>query len=229
MRKVILAVVIAIATSGCAVASGGAAVQAPGSFEVRATDSPFLQVTAGAVEGLIPERWGVDPYSDGVARQGFVASPTPELWRGVVGGSGLSASWVDATDVGLGSDMFYLAATGPMFGDLGASVGCQPIREVVLVDRAPAFMDGAVGSPGDFVARGEGVCNTEGGAPTRWSYFVAAPGYGPTRTLGIPSSGLYVIVAVTRESPHASERLAHLIRHVSFGGSGIGDFTRALR
>jgi hypothetical protein len=228
VRRAILGIVIAFAASGCAETGGDAPAPRP-PFEIRPTGSPFLEVTAGPVQGLVPERWGVDAYTDGIAREGFVATPDPELWRGVGGGSGISASWVDATDVGLASDLFYLAATGPMFGDLDRSVGCEPLREVILVDRAPAFLEGRAGSPGDFVARGEGVCHTEGGAPTRWSYFVAAPGYGPTRTLGIPSSGLYVIVAVTRESPRASQRLAHLIRHVRFGGSGIGDFAHALR
>lgn len=228
MRRAVLGIVIVFAASGCA-AAGGDALPLPPPFEVRPTGSPFLQVVAGPVEGLIPEHWGVNALSDGIAREGFVASPDPELWRGVGGGSGISASWVDASDVGLASDLYYLAATGPMFADLGATMGCRPLREIVLVDRAPAFLDGRAGSPGDFVARGEGVCHTDGGAPTRWSYFVAAPGYGPTRTLGIPSSGLYLIMAVTRESPRASERLAHLIRHVRFGGSGVGDFARALR
>ena len=63
----------------------------------------------------------------------------------------------------------------------------------------------------------------------RWSFYVAAPGYGPARELGIPSSGLYVAAAVTRDSPRASDRLAQLLRHVRFGDAGFGDFIRAAR
>ena len=45
------------------------------------------------------------------------------------------------------------------------------------------------------MAQGKGTCNIHG-TPTRWAYFVAAPGFGPVRRMGIPASGLYVVVAV---------------------------------
>jgi hypothetical protein len=47
--------------------------------------------------------------------------------------------------------------------------------------------------------------------------------------MGIPGSGLYVIVAATRESPRARMILSRLLDNVRFGQDGIGDFVRALR
>jgi hypothetical protein len=58
---------------------------------------------------------------------------------------------------------------------------------------------------------------------------VAAPGFGPAGRIGIPGSGLYLIVAATRESPRARRILDSLLDHVRFGRDGIGDFVRAVR
>ena len=46
----------------------------------------------------------------------------------------------------------------------------------------------SAGSPGDYMAKGEGTCNVRGQV-TRWAYFVAAPGFGPVRQLGIAALG----------------------------------------
>ncbi|HVF08566.1 MAG TPA: hypothetical protein VNC60_08325, partial [Actinomycetota bacterium] len=62
---------------------------------------------------------------------------------------------------------------------------------------------------------------------TRWAYFVAAPGYGPVREVGIPASGLYVVVAVTPEDDRAAWLLNRLIGHTSFGGSSVRDLLDA--
>jgi hypothetical protein len=161
--------------------------------------------------------------------EGFVASPHPDTWPEMrPSTAGLVATWVDATRVGVPSDLYYLAASGPLLSDLRNRAGCTSSFKV-LVNNVPAFLHGAADSPGDFVARGGGVCRTDSGAATRWSYFVAAPGFGPVGRIGIPGSGLYVIVAATRESPRARRILSRLLDHVRFGRYGIGDFVRALK
>ncbi|MBA3764110.1 MAG: hypothetical protein H0X05_01210 [Actinobacteria bacterium] len=141
------------------------------------------------------------------------------------GVAGMSATWVDATRIGMPSDFYYLAATGPLFSSLTDSRRCNPESRRVFVDRMPTF-SGRVPAEGDFVARGEGTCTVRG-VSTRWAYFVAAPGYGPVREVGIAASGLYVVVAVTPENERASSLLRRLIQHTSFGGSSVDDLVDA--
>jgi len=57
----------------------------------------------------------------------------------------------------------------------------------------------------------------------------SSPGFGPAGRIGIPGSGLYLVVAASRESPHARRILATLIDHIRFGRDDIGDFVRAVR
>ncbi len=76
------------------------------------------------------------------------------------------------------------------------------------------------------VARGEGVC-LAGSRSTRWAYFVAAPGFGPVRGLGIPTSGLYVVVAVLPDSPRARGLLNKLLNSAEFGGASVSDLYAA--
>ena len=45
--------------------------------------------------------------------------------------------------------------------------------------------------------------------------------------MGIPSSGLYVVVAVMRDSLRARSILPHLIRHTSFGDASVPDMVAA--
>lgn len=72
-----------------------------------------------------------------------------------------------------------------------------------------------------------GSCRTEG-TPTRWAYVVAAPGFGPMRQMGIPTSGLYVVIAVVPE-----RRSGHLLKQIlaaaRFGDTSISEFLRAAR
>jgi hypothetical protein len=63
----------------------------------------------------------------------------------------------------------------------------------------------------------------------RWAYFVAAPGYGPVREVGIPSSGLYVVVAVMRDSPQAPHLLGRLLKSTEFGGVSVPELIEAAR
>jgi hypothetical protein len=134
--------------------------------------------------------------------------------------------WIDGTAVGVPSDYYYLAATGPALDVLTGSEQCRATRRYVVAKHLPAFAQGAPDSPGDYVAHGLGTC-TVGDRPTRWAYFVAAPGYGPLREVGIPSSGLYVVVAVMPASPRASFLLNRLLRRTEFNGSSVADMLEA--
>ncbi len=222
VRRLAAYVVVVLVAAGCR----AAAPAAPGStgpvLEVRESPSPFTLVTAGSIRAMVPDDWRPVPVA-GAARQGFVAAPRPRDWgREGKPAVGMAAVWVDGTRVGVPSDFYYLAATGPALGGLTGSPECEATRVSVFVDHRPSFADGRVGSPGDYVARGQGVC-TVGRHPTRFAYFVAAPGYGPVRELGIPSSGLYMVVAVLRDSPRASELLKRLLLRTEFGDASVGD------
>lgn len=212
--------------SGCAgVPSVGDPSDAVDSLLIRPSSSPFSQVTVGPVQALIPDGWRATPTKG--ARAGFVASPNPEAWRHMDGSiTGMAATWIDATEVGIPSDFYYLAATGPLLSRLTRSDSCRAETQEVFVDNAPAFAAGVAGSAGDYMARGEGTCHL-GGRPTRWAYFVAAPGFGPVHTVGIPQSGLYVVVAVMHDTQRAPALLDRLISHTSFGGAMMGDFVVA--
>jgi hypothetical protein len=142
--------------------------------------------------------------------------------------AGMTASWVDATRVGVPSDFYYLAARGPLLSRLRAGAGCRVVSERVFADNLPSIASGRRGSPGDYVARGEGTCRV-GGQPTRWAYFVAVPGFGPVRRVGIPGSGLYVVVAVVRNSAGAGGVLRHLIGRTRFGDAAVADMVAAAR
>jgi hypothetical protein len=223
LRRAILGIVIALTGSGCAgVPSLADPPAAPEALQVRASASPFSQVTAGSVRALVPDGWRASPA--GGAQVGFVASPRPDAWRDMDGSiSGMAATWVDATEIGVPSDFYYLAATGPLMSRLTRSNACRAESQRVFLDHAPVFAAGAAASNGDYMARGEGTCHVDG-RPTRWAYFVAAPGFGPVRSVGIPQSGLYVVVAVMRDSQRASAVLDRLITHTSFGGTLVRDF-----
>jgi hypothetical protein len=227
VRKIILGIVTCVAAAACT-ASGETAPDPTSGFSIQPTASPFVRVVAGHVSGLVPDSWSAIPL-DASPRQGFVASPDPEAWRSDVSVTGMAATWVDATLVGLPRDAYYLAARGPLMSELVSAPGCEAHRQVVLVDHAPIWADGVSSSPGDYIAKAHGICRTDGAPRVRWSYFVAAPGYGPAMRLGIPGSGLYVAAAVTRDSPSARGRLARLLSTVRFGEAGFGDLVRASR
>jgi hypothetical protein len=143
--------------------------------------------------------------------------------------AGMAATWVDATRVGVPSDFYYLAATGPLLTRLTRSENCRTGGRRVLLDRKPAFIGvDSPESPGDYVERGRGMCSIDG-HPMRWAYFVAAPGYGPVRRVGIPSSGLYVVVAVLEDSERARPMLRRLIDRATFGDSTVQDLQTIAR
>ncbi len=231
MRRSAFGIVVWLAAVSCTVQQTPApAVVGPGAAIVLAAEQQYVRVTAGPVTGLVPERWRAIPLASDGHGEGFLASPHPRKWQTVDGAMpGVSASWVDATQIGVPSDLYYLAATGPLLSRLVSGPGCRTRRQEVMADHAPALMDGAPDSPGDFVTTADGVCRPEGGHPTRWSYFIAAPGFGPAMEVGIPGSGLYVVVAVTRDGPAAAERLEHMLAHVRFGDASVSNFVRLYR
>ncbi len=223
MRRAILGTVVALMGTGCVAAPGAAddGALSP-DITVLPSSTPYSQVTAGPVEALVPDGWSAVPA--GGPHDGFIASPHPKAWARMDGATaGMTASWVDATRVGVPSDFYYLAATGPLLSRLTDSRRCNATSNEVYLDNRPTFADGAERSPGDYMARGEGTCRVRGHV-TRWAYFVAAPGFGPVRRLGIPQSGLYVVVAVMRDSHRAPRILDRLISQASFGGSRVADF-----
>jgi hypothetical protein len=97
----------------------------------------------------------------------------------------------------------------------------------VYLNRRPTF-DLDRYSPGHFMAEGAGVCQ-RGAWATRYAYFVAAPGFGPVHEMGIPSSGLYVVVAVVPASRGARNLLEELIGRTRFGDDAIRDFVAIAR
>ncbi len=194
---------------------------------VQRSPSPYSQITAGSIHALIPDAWSPFSATDG-PREGFFAAPRPERWAGIDGSrEGMAATWVDATEVGVPSDFYYLAATGPLLSGLLGSPACEAERSKVFVDNRPAIVSGDAASPGDYVARAEGTCRV-GERVNRWAFFVAAPGFGPTRTLGIPRSGLYLVVAVMRDGRRAQTMLDRLISRTRFGDALVGDFVAAV-
>jgi hypothetical protein len=231
LRRIVGCLVIVLVAAGCRDATAASTPPpAPPGLQIRESPSPFTEVTAGAVTAVIPDRWHPQLFSgQSDAARGFIASPKPGDWDGGRAPiEGMAAMWVDGTRVGVPSDYYYLAATGPALDALTRSPKCSATSHVIVVNHRPSFADGPSNSPGDYVAIGQGVCQTSDTA-TRWAYFVAAPGYGPVRTVGIPSSGLYVVVAVMRDEPGAAAALDTLIRRTAFGGTSIPDFIAAAR
>jgi hypothetical protein len=129
---------------------------------------------------------------------------------------------VDATRVGVPSDYYYVAANGPLLSRLTTSANCREQSQRIYLDRRPTF-DPLRHSPGHFMATGGGICR-RGSHTTRYAYFVAVPGYGPVHEIGIPSSGLYVVVAVVPQHPGAGNLLRELMGQTRFGDDAIRDF-----
>jgi hypothetical protein len=230
VQKAILGLVVTFAAVSCTGVSARTPAAAVPAILIEPTGSPFLRVTSGSVTGLVPHGWQAITV-DGVGlHQGFVASRQPDTWlEERPTAAGIAATWIDATQVGVPSDLYYLPASGPLVWRFRDHRRCTASFQEVFADNVPTFMHGASDSTGDYVARGGGVCPTRDGPTMRWSYFVVAPGFGPAGRIGIPGSGLYLVVAATRESPRASRILAALLDHVRFGRDGIGDFVRAVQ
>lgn len=229
MRRAFLGISISLIATACAgvPSPGVASTIRPDRIVVHPSPSPYSKVTAGSIHSIIPDAWSPFSATHG-SREGFFAAPHPSRWSGIDGSrEGMAATWVDATEVGVPSDFYYLAATGPLLSGLLGSPMCRAERSEVFADNRPTIISGDPSSPGDYIARGEGTCRA-GGRVNRWAFFVAAPGFGPTRVLGIPRSGLYLVVAVMRDGRRARTMLDRLISRTRFGEALVGDFVDAV-
>jgi hypothetical protein len=238
VRRLIAGLCLMALTVGCAHASGRhpggephRRVLASGARPVTSKQpltAPFATIETGSVQALVPRQWEASAIEgNGTLRQGLVASPDPRRW-GQLDGSvpGLEVAWVDVTRVRIPSDLYYLAASGPAIPAMASTHGCTRQHHHVLLDHRPFAGDPF--SPGDYVERGSGTCHRRG-HDTQWAYFVAAPGFGPLRSMGIPTSGLYLAVAVVPRSPTAERQLQTMIRSAQYGGASIGQLMRAAR
>jgi hypothetical protein len=211
--------VAAVSGWGCSL-TGSASAGPDADLVVTQSPAPFDHVTAGQVAGIVPDGWVVSPIHTEL-RSGF--SAVPRVGRPDADGFpvGISASWVDATRVGVPSDYYYLAANGPLLSRLTTSANCRE-RSDIYLDRRPS-LNPARWSPGHFMASGVGVCR-RGDHAARYAYFVAAPGFGPVHEIGIPASGLYVVVAVLPDDAGTPRILRALIHRTTFGNTPIRDF-----
>ncbi len=224
LRRVLAGFVLALAAASCGDVGDPAALGMH-PLTIQRSPTPFSEVTAGEVRAMIPDDWQAVSAGPDV-HEGFFASPRPEAWPRMDGSvAGLSATWIDATRAGVPSDLYYLVAAGPALGSLTSAPGCRPLSHRVIADHRPAYLTGA-DSAGDYIAKGTGTCVVRG-VPTRWAYFVAAPGFGPARQIGIPASGLYTVVAVLPDSRRAGGKLRALVSGTTFGGAGVRDFIAA--
>lgn len=218
-RRVALLLLLAI---GVAASTSAGPVLGP-SAEAR----PVREIHAGRISALVPERWDSRPMpSTFLAAHGIQASGNLQRWDSIERREiGLEAYWVDAAEVGLPSDYYYLAAEGPAMTRLPQRSGCRRDRLEVLSNHRPAF-DRRRYSDGDYVATAGGTCFTSRGT-SRWVSFVAAPGYGPVGRIGIPESGLYFAFVMIPDGPHAHQRAERLLSTVSFGGTAVSEFLNA--
>jgi hypothetical protein len=187
--------------------------------------SPFDEVQAGHVRAVFPQEWQARPIPAGtVPQEGFIASPRLDRFEkaaGVV--QGLEAFWIDVGDMRIPSNYYYLAARNEALSTFYQTKRCQLGRRQVLLDRPPD-LTGPEFSPGDYVATATGTCMLHG-RPTRWAYIVAAPGFGPVREVGLPNSGLYVVLAVV-SGPNADRLLAEMLQGARFGDTPISKIVR---
>ncbi|HEX9891591.1 MAG TPA: hypothetical protein VGB28_05970 [Actinomycetota bacterium] len=192
-----------------------------------AEGAPLRSASAAGVEVLVPKEWRVGRIGTGSShRQGIRASLDPTEWGARRSrAAGLEAYWVDATLIGVPTDYYYLAAREPALDRFAGRPRCRATRYDVLLDERPRLGRGGRMSDGNFVALQTGICRSRGRI-TRWASFVAAPGFGPVREMGIPESGMYYAV-VAVDGPATRREVANLLGEVSFGGTRVKEFVRA--
>jgi len=225
-------VALAAGLTACTHAPVADAPAAPLGFAIRhlsstSTPSPLNEVMAGHVRAVFPEAWQARPLperGDSVPQEGFVASPRLDRFEraaGVV--QGMEAFWVDVGALRIPSDFYYLAARNQTLTSFTGTRRCHLSRRQVLLDRPPDLTGGTF-SPGDYVATATGTCVLHGRS-VRWAYVVAAPGFGPIRQIGLPTSGLYVVVAVV-SGPNADRLLKEMLEGARFGDTPISQIVR---
>jgi hypothetical protein len=187
-----------------------------------------VEVQAGSVQALIPDGWEPRPLPTArYPQEGFVASPQIEEWeRGAGSVAGIEVFWIDVAKLNIPSDYYYMVAQGPAMAALAANKNCRSAGEEIYIDHPPDFT-GRRFSPGDYVVSATGTCRTQG-KPTRWAYVVAAPGFGPMRRVGIPTSGLYVVIAVV-PGKKAGQILKQILEAARFGNTSISEILQAAR
>lgn len=195
-------------------------------LDVKQSPSPLVEVRVGGVRAVFPKTWEARMLpSTAFAQHGFEASPRLEDWEhGANGVPGIEAFWIDIDRVGIPSDYYYLAARSTSFGRLDDKLCSRP-RAEVIANHPPDFT-GARFSESDFVASARGSCVGHDGTPSRWAFVVAAPGFGPTREVGIPTSGLYVVMAEV-SGPHAEVLLKEMLARATFGKTTVPQLVQA--
>jgi len=234
MRTRLAVVALASLLPGCIRASSTVSLQPQAFLTVQrlpatTTPSPFgLVVRMGQVEELIPGTWearALPPTR--FAREGFVASPRVDDWERQAGTVlGTEAFWIDIAGANIPSDYFYLVAQGPALGTLATNRACHLTGQRVYLDHRPDF-SGETFSVSDYVASGTGVCRARGRV-VRWEYVVAAPGFGPMRQVGIPTSGLYVVIAAS-SGGQGRDMLRQMLAHTRFRNTSITQIVEAAR
>jgi hypothetical protein len=156
-----------------------------------------------------------------------MASPSLGDWeRGVRHVAGVEMFWIDVAEISIPSDYYYLVARGPAMDAISSDRACRPSTHEVFVDHPPDF-SGDVFSPGDYVVSASGTCTTDG-QRAHWKYVVAAPGFGPVRQVGIPNSGLYVVLAVV-SGARSRVLLDEIIEGARFGNASIDQIVASAR
>ena len=196
-------------------------------IDAKSSPSPLVQVQVGSVRGVFPKDWKAQPLPAGLlSQQGFEASPSIAGWeRGEFGVQGMEAFWVDIDKLSIPSDYYYLAARSATFDRLGRDKHCSAPQSDVIVNHPPDFT-GTTFSASDFVASARGSCVAGDGTITRWAYVVAAPGFGPTRQVGIPTSGLYVVMAEVT-GLHAESLMKAILSGATFGDTTVPQLVAA--
>ncbi len=225
------AIVLAATLTACSHAVVVAKV-APITLQVRpvvvpSSPSLLIEVQVGSVRGVVPKGWDARLIPDADrSQEGFEASPRIDEWdRGVPAVPGIEAFWIDVGKVGVPSDYYYLAARAVSFGSMAGGKRCESSPPQVLANHPPD-LSGRHDSPSDFVASVRGSCHAPDGTATRWGYIVAAPGFGPIRSVGIPNSGLYVVMAEVG-GPHAGALLQEMLAQASFGDTTVPQLVHA--
>jgi hypothetical protein len=184
---------------------------------------PMRAVAAEGVTAFVPQRWEFRPIlSESGSFRGLQASRRLDRWGdGRRPRAALEAYWIDATDVRVPSDYYYLAARGPAMDALPATDACMNEKRVWVgrghrVRPPPRW-------PAEFVATATGTCGAR-----RWAAFVAAPGFGRTRTIGISQSGMYFVFVSVHDSPDADRKVLRMLSEVTFGSTSVGEFLDAV-
>jgi hypothetical protein len=233
VRTLVASLVLATAVTACTGRPDGATPVVLGPpafsthpFQTASSPSPLIQVQAGYVQAVVPNSWEARPISlDRYPQQGFVAAPRIEDWElGTGTPRGMEVFWMDVGKVRIPSDYYYLVAHGPVMQPLTGNKACATAKTQVYLDRPPDFT-GRRFSPGDYVVAGTGTCRVHG-LRTRWGYVVVAPGFGPLRQIGIPSSGLYVVIAVVSGS-RSDVLLQEMLESARFGDTPMTQIVNA--